>query len=135
MKAASLDSESHADYAELPKQLLRTLVDTARAARLGLSEDVLEELSMLPFDSENHEGGTGRRDLTDKNVGNSHRRLARLFSSEDRSWDSVYKSLDAYVQRLGTSGENTAPCEEYTLLQKEGQKMLLAFKRKSASRV
>merc|ERR1712118_315465 len=63
MKAASLDSESHADYAELPKQLLRTLVDTARAARLGLSEDVLEELSMLPFDSENHEGGTGRRDL------------------------------------------------------------------------
>ena len=131
------DKKSDADFADVPKRLVRVLVDTASACRLDLSEAALAKLGLFASTLTSRKDGAVGGDQFTLNdvVEKRHRRLARWLNSEDRSWDAVYKCMDAYVQRLGTSGKSNAPCEEYTLLKKKGHQILLAFKRKSTSRM
>ena len=101
------------------------LCDTGDAFRLGLSQARLRQLDSM----------SGRENINDADdigiIKSRHLRLARLLNEEDRCWDFVCKSMDSYIQRLGTSSKTCEPCEEYTLLNERGSQILIAFKRHS----
>ena len=102
-------------------------------SRFGLGGDLLEKLNAAHMKMFISGISKGKNDFAINEMERRHQRLARCLNSEDRSWSAVCKSMDAYIQRLGTSGRNNAPCDEYTLLKKKGHQVLLTFKRKSAT--
>ena len=130
---ATADSTSvdggETDFDVIPRRLSRTLCETGDACRLGLSEE-----NLLQIDSLSTVENAG---VNTNSVGNMskikrhHTRVARWLNAEERSWDVVYRSMDSYVQRIGTNEKASVPCEEYTLLQERGHQLLLTFKRNS----